>query len=154
MIALGLSVAALAALVAAPVVAEAAPMGLLRTRLADTPLGRFVSGQIGHLLVLRSKLNVTAEQREQIVAIVQSHRAEPRVTGDVLQRDPSGPRVDEGGVVVVEAVRRVTGNQAPAFHPGQRGRQQFGIVARRVDAGVGQGCRSGLDGLPEAVHAC
>jgi len=35
-----------------------------------------VQGQIGRRMVLRSQLNVTAEQREQIRAIYESHRTE------------------------------------------------------------------------------
>ena len=75
---LGLGVAALLAAVAAPLVVEGGPAGVgaLGQRLADTPMGRFLTGQIGELLVLRSKLNVTPEQREQVLRIVQSHRAE------------------------------------------------------------------------------
>ena len=45
-------------------------------RLADTRLGRFITGQVGRMLVLRSRLNVTPEQREQIAGILKSHRQE------------------------------------------------------------------------------
>ncbi len=45
-------------------------------RMADTPLGEHVIGSIGRLLVLRSELGVTAEQRGQIRAIVAGHRPE------------------------------------------------------------------------------
>ena len=40
------------------------------------PLGRLIVGQIGRLLTLRSELNLTADQRQQIRDIVQSHRTE------------------------------------------------------------------------------
>ena len=42
-------------------------------RMADTPLGQHVTGTIGRVLVLRSELGVTAEQREQIRATVLEH---------------------------------------------------------------------------------
>jgi Spy/CpxP family protein refolding chaperone len=42
--------------------------------LANSPLGNFITGQIGRLLVLKSKMDVTDEQREKIVAIVKGHR--------------------------------------------------------------------------------
>jgi Spy/CpxP family protein refolding chaperone len=42
-------------------------------RMADSPLGKHVTGTIGRLLVLRSELGVTAEQRAQIRATVLEH---------------------------------------------------------------------------------
>lgn len=42
--------------------------------LANTPMGRFVSGQIGRLLVLRSELDLTDGQREQIRDVLVSRR--------------------------------------------------------------------------------
>jgi Spy/CpxP family protein refolding chaperone len=64
-----LTVAGLGA--AAPTVSNAAGHAF-----RDSPLGRLVQGQIGRRMVLRSQLNVTAEQREQIRAIYESHRTE------------------------------------------------------------------------------
>lgn len=75
-IALGLGSTALVALALTPAIAQAAPMAMLRQRLGDTPLGRFVTGQVGRMLVLKSELNVTPEQREHVVSILRSHRAE------------------------------------------------------------------------------
>jgi Spy/CpxP family protein refolding chaperone len=40
------------------------------------PIARVITGNIGRLLVLRSELNVTDAQREQIVGVVKSHRQE------------------------------------------------------------------------------
>lgn len=40
------------------------------------PLARLMTGQLGKMLTLRSELNITAEQREKIQAIVKSHKAE------------------------------------------------------------------------------
>jgi Spy/CpxP family protein refolding chaperone len=40
------------------------------------PLHRFFSGQIGRLLTLRSDLNLTDAQRDQIKTILESHRTE------------------------------------------------------------------------------
>ena len=45
-------------------------------KFCNTPFGRLVTGQIGRLLVLKSQLNVTDEQREKIRATVAPHRAE------------------------------------------------------------------------------
>lgn len=55
--------------------AAAGPMGL-KGRLADTPLGKFITGRIGRVMVLRSELDMTADQRKEIRTIVKSHRAE------------------------------------------------------------------------------
>ena len=45
-------------------------------QIADTPLGKHVTGTIGRLLVLRSELDVTAEQRARIRATVLVHMPE------------------------------------------------------------------------------
>ena len=78
LIVLGLVAVVVVGAVAKPAVVEGA--GAVRTllsqRLLDTPMGRFLTGQVGQLLVLRSRLNVTPEQREQVVRVLQSHRAE------------------------------------------------------------------------------
>ena len=47
-----------------------------RARLMHSAIGRFFTGQIGRLMVLRSELNVTDEQRDQIRDIVKGHRTE------------------------------------------------------------------------------
>ncbi len=44
--------------------------------LAHTPLGKMVSGQIGRLMVLRSELNITDEQRAQIRGMVVEHKTD------------------------------------------------------------------------------
>jgi Spy/CpxP family protein refolding chaperone len=43
---------------------------------AKTPLGKLVSGQIGRLMVLRSELDVTQEQRCKIRDILKQHKPE------------------------------------------------------------------------------
>jgi Spy/CpxP family protein refolding chaperone len=48
--------------------------------LADTPLGRMVSGCIGRLLVLRADLNLTDQQKQQVRDVLVSHRAEIAAT--------------------------------------------------------------------------
>ena len=53
----------------------AAPGGL-KCPLADTPLGRMVSGCVGRLLVLRSEMNVTPEQKAKIRDVLVSHKPE------------------------------------------------------------------------------
>ncbi|NUQ63272.1 MAG: Spy/CpxP family protein refolding chaperone [Pirellulales bacterium] len=45
-------------------------------RLAETPLGRLISGNIGRMLVLRSELNLTDEQRSKIREVLVSHKQE------------------------------------------------------------------------------
>ncbi len=56
--------------------AAAQPLGVaeLRGRLANTPLGKHVSGTIGRLLVLRSELDVTPQQRMRIRATLLEYR--------------------------------------------------------------------------------
>jgi Spy/CpxP family protein refolding chaperone len=54
---------------------QAGPLaGWGKCPLADTPMGRMVSGCIGRLLVLRSEMNVTAEQKAKIRDVLVSHR--------------------------------------------------------------------------------
>jgi Spy/CpxP family protein refolding chaperone len=45
-------------------------------RLAHTPLGRLITGNIGRLMVLRSELNLSDEQRSKIREILVSHKQE------------------------------------------------------------------------------
>jgi len=60
---------------------DATPTSLPSWRqLADTPLGRLVSGNLGRLLVLRSQLNVTPEQRAEVREVLVSHRSQIAVT--------------------------------------------------------------------------
>ena len=47
-----------------------------RWQAANTPLGRMITGNIGRLMVLRSELNLSDEQRSQIRDVVVSHRGE------------------------------------------------------------------------------
>ena len=55
-------------------------------RVVDTPLGQHLTGSIGRLLVLRSELGVTAEQRAQIRATVLEHAPDLVETAqDVVQ---------------------------------------------------------------------
>ncbi len=62
---------------AAPAVApEGPPPAPARPRIADTPMGRLIVGQIGRALVLRSELEVSPLQRREIRRILASHRDE------------------------------------------------------------------------------
>ncbi|MGB6045070.1 MAG: periplasmic heavy metal sensor [Pirellulales bacterium] len=45
-------------------------------RFVHTPLGKLITGRIGRAMVLRSELDMTTEQREQIRTILTSHRNE------------------------------------------------------------------------------
>ena len=46
----------------------------------NSPLGRLISGNIGRLLVLRSELNITPEQRAKVRQILTEHGAEIAAT--------------------------------------------------------------------------
>jgi Spy/CpxP family protein refolding chaperone len=59
---------------AAPGAAELA--GAKQWPPANTPLGRLISGSLGRLLVLRSELNLSAAQRDQIRTVLVSHKAQ------------------------------------------------------------------------------
>ena len=52
------------------------PAGGWHGPLANTPLGRTITGCLGRVLTLRSDLNITDEQRQQIRDVIVSHRAE------------------------------------------------------------------------------
>jgi Spy/CpxP family protein refolding chaperone len=45
-------------------------------RPADTPLGKLVAGNLGRMLVLRSELDLTQEQKVQIRDVLLQHRSE------------------------------------------------------------------------------
>jgi len=55
---------------------ELGPAGVWRGPLANTPLGRTITGCLGRVFTLRSDLNITDEQRQQIRDVMVSHRAE------------------------------------------------------------------------------
>lgn len=55
--------------------------------VAVRPLRMFLSGQFGRLMTLRSELNITPEQRDQIRQIVQRHHTEiASVTKPVVEK--------------------------------------------------------------------
>jgi len=56
------------------------PARCLKGPLANTPLGRTIAGCFGRVITLRSDLNVTAEQRQQIREVILSHRSEIAAT--------------------------------------------------------------------------
>ena len=56
--------------------ASAPGAGWLKGPAASTPLGRLVTASLGRLLVLRSELELTPEQRSQIRDVLISHRAQ------------------------------------------------------------------------------
>jgi Spy/CpxP family protein refolding chaperone len=49
-----------------------------RPTLEGRPLGKLIMGHIGRLLVLKSELNVTDDQRKKIAAEIKSHKDEIR----------------------------------------------------------------------------
>ena len=71
----GCLVAGIATLTAAATPGPGPGVGFGR-RPADTPLGRMISGNFGRMLVLRSELNLTPEQKTEIRDILVSHRTE------------------------------------------------------------------------------
>jgi Spy/CpxP family protein refolding chaperone len=50
--------------------------GAKKWPLANTPLGRLISGNVGRLLVLRSELNLSDAQRDQIRTVLVNHKAQ------------------------------------------------------------------------------
>jgi len=54
--------------------------GMGRWQAANTPLGRMITGSLGRLMVLRSELNLTDEQRSQIRDVLVRHRSEIATT--------------------------------------------------------------------------
>jgi len=46
------------------------------TQRSDHPLVNLIRGQIGRWMVLRSDLDLSADQKQQIVTIIQAHKAE------------------------------------------------------------------------------
>jgi len=54
----------------------AAPDSFPTTRHSDRPLANFIRGQIGRFMVLRSQLDLSADQKQQIATILQAHKAE------------------------------------------------------------------------------
>jgi len=55
---------------------NAADFGGPTTQWADRPLARLIRGQIGRWMVLRSELDLSDDQKQQIGTILESHRAE------------------------------------------------------------------------------
>jgi Spy/CpxP family protein refolding chaperone len=62
-------------------------VGATAIQSGNGPLHRFFSGQIGRLLTLRSDLNLTDAQRDQIKTILQSHRTEIAAVLEPLVKD-------------------------------------------------------------------
>lgn len=106
---------------------------------AGTPLGRLVSGNIGRLLVLRSEVNLTAAQREQVRQVLLSHKAEIAGTARTLHDKRVAVRtavlsekadeaqiraaVDELSKVAADAAvkaAKLRGELAPILTPDQR----------------------------------
>ncbi len=77
--------------------------GLCNGALAGTPLGQTISGCIGRLMVLRSELGVTDEQRGEIREVLMSHRSE--IAGTVKS-------VRDKRVALRDAVRMDTPDEA------------------------------------------
>ena len=50
--------------------------GISTTQHSDRPFVRFIRGEIGRFMVLRSQLDLTDAQRDQIKTILQAHKAE------------------------------------------------------------------------------
>jgi protein CpxP len=72
----GLIVASLATLTYAAV-PESAPLTQFGGgKWAHSPLGKMIAGNLGRLLTLRSDLDVSDEQRDQIRTVLKSHRSE------------------------------------------------------------------------------
>lgn len=57
------------------------------SEIGASPLGKLIMGNIGRLLVLRSELNITGDQRKQIAAHLKNHKNEIRpIAKDVFEK--------------------------------------------------------------------
>jgi len=65
----------LGATVGGPVIAGAAG-GLGSGKFAQSPLGKLVAGNLGRWLTLRSEVNLSDQQRDQLRSVVMTHKAE------------------------------------------------------------------------------
>jgi Spy/CpxP family protein refolding chaperone len=75
-----------AGIVAMPLAVNAAAPTVYQ-RLSGTLLGRFVVGQIGRLMVLRSELEITTEQRAEIRDTVKAYRPQiAQVAKPIVER--------------------------------------------------------------------
>ncbi len=74
----GLLVVAVAAVATVTLAdAEKGPLAKAhRGWVAHTPLGQFLTGQVGRLMVLRSELDVTDQQKAEIKKVLVSHKSE------------------------------------------------------------------------------
>jgi Spy/CpxP family protein refolding chaperone len=61
-------------LLAGAVVAAVAAEEGTRPGLKNTPLGRLISGCVGRMMVLRSELDLTSQQRDEVHKILKGHR--------------------------------------------------------------------------------
>ncbi|AFM25004.1 Spy/CpxP family protein refolding chaperone [Desulfomonile tiedjei] len=67
--------------------AQAADTQTHSETIGASPLGKLIMGKIGRLLVLRSELNITGDQRKQIAAHLKKHANEIRpVAKDVFDK--------------------------------------------------------------------
>jgi Spy/CpxP family protein refolding chaperone len=71
-----LLVGAVAGMMGLAVAGSPALVGKHEGRLANTPLGRMVTGNFGRLMVLRSEVNLTDEQRDKVKGVVKAHKSE------------------------------------------------------------------------------
>ncbi len=74
-----------AGLIAIPV--QAADTQTHSETIGASPLGKLIMGKIGRLLVLRSELNITGDQRKQIAALIKNRTNDIRpVAKDVFDK--------------------------------------------------------------------
>jgi len=144
--------------VAGPMAASTAAKFKPGHQLAQTPLGRLILGNVGRLMVLRSELNATDQQRDQVRRVLESHQAQiarqaknvwtkrialrDAVMGDSSDEKAVRQAADELGDAIGDAAvlaARLRGELEPVFSDEQK---------ERVDA-----CRRECDKAVERFFA-
>lgn len=127
------------AAVGAPLAATTAANFAQGPRLAQCPLGRLILGNLGRLMVLRSELNVTDQQRQQIVETLKAHKSEiareaeqvwrkrnalrDAVTADAPNEKAIRKAADELGAAIGDAAvvaAKIRGEVAPVLTDDQK----------------------------------
>lgn len=127
------------AAVAAPLAATTATGFAEGPRLAQSPVGRLILGNLGRLMVLRSELDVTDQQRDEIRQALSAHKSEivaeaksvwqkrtalrAAVTAEKPDEKAIRQAADELGAAIGDAAvlaARIRGEVAPVFTDAQK----------------------------------
>lgn len=99
-------------------IAAASPQGVAgyQGQFRNTPIGRLFTGQAGRAMVLRSKLNVTDEQRSAIAIIIETHRGElTQTVANIVKHKRALRDVAKDITATEQDIRRVAGELANAM---------------------------------------